>query len=125
MTQIIYRFEYPDGEGIYWHDDPEKRVGTFFEFDNRHPHPENDSLLGVITFSPDYYFGFLSIEQLRSWFYKDEFLVKLHEKGILISEYNCECCDVLEGHTQAMFIRGKSLDRMQYNILEYFELEVV
>ena len=128
-TQIVYRFEYPRGRGIY-HRDDRRSVADLFTMDlSRHPVPDCDSKLApMLSGMPDsefktYYFGFCSIEQLRNWFYSDELLKKLHAKGVVIAEYECRVADVLEGHTQAMFVRANSFGKEQYDILHYFKLE--
>jgi hypothetical protein len=68
----------------------------------------------------DYYFGFSSIDQLRSWIYKDDWLVGLHDIGMLLAVYICEDEDVLVGNTQAIF-KG-NVSKTQHSILEYFSI---
>lgn len=69
-----------------------------------------------------FHFGFNSMHQLRRWFYEDEILVKLHRKDVVLAEYQCHSKDVVEGHTQAIFIRENSVAKVQHNILHYFSL---
>ena len=98
-----------------------------------HPTPQRDSALidhfltkvedgsydrGYYTVPKDgvrgiynYHFGFKSIEQLRTWFFDDELLIKLRAKGIYLATYVVEAPDdiweeehvYIEGNSQVMF----------------------
>lgn len=132
--KTIYRIEDKEGYGMYRSG---RNLEYFFTSDReRHPQPHNDSLLcqefsiysnlyfnsdGVPTEESEYYFGFGSIQQLRNWIYKDDWLVELHNIGFMISEYTCEDNNAHVGYTQAVFIN--EVEYKQYSILEYFNLK--
>ena len=80
----------------------------------KHPPPYEDSkLYQSLLNSPDYdgfdyenllikyHFGFTSLEQLKAWFYNEDWLEWLDEQGFILSEFECD--DVPE-----MFIAGNS-----------------
>lgn len=124
---LVYRFEYEDGGGIYCGLPPEGCKKPCIDTDmERHPQPQEDSFLrGRLNFDDCrlFYFGFHSLVQLRSWFYKDEWLVHMADCGVVIAEYDMFYWDVVEGHSQTMFIRCNLIGKNQHNILKYFGLE--
>lgn len=89
----------------------------------RHPHPREDSVL----MSTDFYnlrdtsglnYGFISIEQLRSWLYKDAWLIGLDAAGYVLAIIESE--EVYVGSTQAVFLRPDEYPT--FSIKEYFNL---
>lgn len=130
--KTIYRIESAKGIGLYsYRKADEFAHGTLVD-EHRHPTPSDDSLLvaNVREYTCRNYFqiedhmrfGFCSLEQLRSWIYQDEWLVKLHKYGLKIAEYRLYSENVCEGNTQAIFDGGEVLHKKQYSILEYFGL---
>lgn len=96
---------------------------------DRHPTPWEDSLLRANIIAAGYsmtdiacemHYGFISIEQLRTWIYKDEWLKGLSDNGFILAEYRSE--EVFVGNTQAIFYRGPRRHR-KHNIKKYFNLE--
>lgn len=71
-----------------------------------------------------HFFGFGSIEQLRRWLYKDEWLIKLEEYGLVIAVYEVDDEDAMVGYTQAIFKRTGNDKKTQYNIKQFFNLGV-
>jgi hypothetical protein len=95
---------------------------------DKHPLPQADSLLWnkittyvsdnkSIDFS-DYYFGFTSPEQLRAWFYNDDWLEWLHNEGYILTEFECDDTPeiFMAGHTQAIAILDKITEVKQYSL---------
>lgn len=77
-------------EGLY---SSEYGLSSFpsYSTDCRHPLPEEDSGLGWDTIEyelgfakPKLYFGFGSIEQLKSWLYRDEWREHLSDYGFVV-----------------------------------------
>lgn len=121
----IFRFEYSDGSGIYFRNDG-KSLTDLMEFDFRHPNPYEDTpIFDRVGYGISRYtFGFSSLEQLRSWFYSDDLLKKFHCKDVVIAEYLCYAKDVVFGNAQTIFERNNSIGKTQYNIKDYFKLEM-
>lgn len=68
-----------------------------------------------------WWFCFDSISVVRSWIYRNEWLIELHNNGIVLSEYICFDSDVITGHTQSIL---KSYEKkFSYSILEYFNIQ--
>lgn len=94
---------------------------------DRHPSPESDSVLmqsgipgntwglGEISHLR---FGFASVDQLRSWLYKDEWLLGLHNHGYVLAIIETE--EAYIGSTQAVFLRPEVYETV--SIKEYFKL---
>lgn len=85
----IYRIELADGTGPY--------VGgvspaSFWYESARHPTPLDDPALGFRQSHQDdgWRFGFASPEQMRFWFYREEWRRELEEMGYMLSVYECE-----------------------------------
>ena len=77
----------------------------------RHPSPSEDSRLweGLKQKENDslpdlkqYLFGFSSIAQLRAWFFDDEVLRHLHEKGFVLVEFDCK---IVNGNSQVVSLK--------------------
>lgn len=119
----FYRIENDKGEGVYRAErgtlaSMNSTYLSFLDF-TRHPAPYKDSLLvenaphlfgddcfGFKTFRADQFiFGFVSLEQLRMWFYDDKILEMIGKEGFVIAEYESE--EVYTGHTQAVSDRTK------------------
>lgn len=116
----IYRLEVVPGNGIYnmsiyerfhpEHDSTYRKIldirqfmTDFFGNDSeRHPGPYADTLLcenlmrGHVDWTKlnkiieKHFFGFVSIEQFRMWFYNDDFLRKLAEFGVTLVCYKVD-----------------------------------
>lgn len=74
--------------------------------DDNHPPPTKDPLLKDHELIQknnfeNYYFGFKSLDQLKSWFSQTE-LQKLSELNYIIAEYTPE--SIIEGEKQLLFI---------------------
>lgn len=102
----IYRVENQHGTGMY-------HVWDRFalnENSERHPTPHHDSRLmqaGWEAFKARYYsdvyFGFSSLDQLRSWVYQDRWREELYSHGYNIHVYEAD--EALLGDTQAVFVK--------------------
>lgn len=142
---LIYRVERFDGTGPYvgQHELPEKILPSGFT--NEHPDPSDDSLLvdrinmqirreaeddehyrpvSMFSFIMDrgYFFGFNSQDQLRRWFYADEWLVKLDQNGFNLSVYEVPPQYVFVGHTQAVFLREKATQKYRVDLCDFFAI---
>lgn len=110
----FYRVE-KNGQGMFRYTvnpSMELRDKLSEDMDGRHPMPHDDSALvrnvarmegyvhGRQIFWTDYLYGFSSLEQLKSWIYKDEVRVGLHSLGFTIGVYEYDW--VAYGDTQAV-----------------------
>jgi hypothetical protein len=117
---IVYRLENIAGEGVY------ACASSCIEHDwNRHPMPIEDSLLMWNLDNSKYpiskcHFGFISLDQLRAWFYNDKWLTNVSEHGVLLSVYDVE--DVYIGNTQVVFVRGDVEPVERYDLVQFFKL---
>ena len=64
----------------------------------------------------EFKFGFADILQMREWVYRDDWIKRLHECGLVLVEYECEDWDVLEGYYQIVF---KNPVKSKMNFLNY------
>ena len=124
----IYRLEYdgPDGTGMYGYGPANgtchsssaavMALGDVYEeghegdaayIINRHPCPSEDPLLEHL-FDDDetdqqYFYGFGGLVSLLEWVCSDQWLVTLHNLGIILSVYNCPKSAIVHGQKQSMF----------------------
>jgi hypothetical protein len=97
----FYRVEHEEnGKGMHT-----SGASCQFQIDSgRHPLPKNDSLISdwyYENFTPDYFFAFASLEQMRAWVYSDAWVDHLHTEGFVINVYQTD--DGVHGHSQAIF----------------------
>lgn len=117
----VYRLEQEDGTGCYRGD-----LSLNVEHDIfRHPLPRDDSLLmdNLDENSKhfiDFHFGFASVDQLRTWFYNDEWIRKIAKNGNVLSVYEAE--EVYLGNTQVCFNRDTAKLIIRHDVLEFFKL---
>lgn len=118
---VIYRLETTSGIGVYRSD-----ARDFIKFDeSRHPAPCHDSLLMENLGGNrirHYHFGFISIAQLRSWFYRDECLRIMNKHRVVMSVYEAE--EVYIGNSQLVFNRKSAKLVSQNNLIDFFKLGV-
>lgn len=62
-------------------------------------------------------YGFTSIDQLRRWFYRDEWLHALHKKGFTLNVYAVAEEHFCQGHTQAGMV-GRPSVKQTISLLE-------
>ena len=82
-----------------------------FDLSGKHPRPVDDSQLmrsleavgRDCVYGP--FFGFISIEQFRTWVYKDEWLHSLDDEGYRISLMLANPRAVAVGFSQACIVR--------------------
>lgn len=110
QTYIFLRVENDNGEGPYTLGHCREVCIELGDSDllydtskfGRHPSPCDDSLFWESWIGIEgralYRFGFHYAHQYRSWFYNDEALAKLRERGFKLSVYAVDDCIV--GHTQ-------------------------
>lgn len=132
MTVTVYRIEHiENGNGPYnnskfdmadYHDSMDQI---------RHPTINNDSLLNYnwrnLRYSraahygwfEDWYFAFSSIEQMRAWFYQDEWLELLDDHGFVLREYEVEDMYFLQGNAQCMLKKEKALCFNEERLTKY------
>jgi hypothetical protein len=111
----FFRFQNSDFIGIY------AGTGGFYSFDQgrvditRHPTPTDDSALmeDYKTKFPlmggyrGYYFnyGFTSLEQLKSWIYKNSWIVQLYKNNFRVMVYEVPDDECVIGSTQMAVTR--------------------
>lgn len=132
MKITVYRIEhaestggmYVGGRGLY---DIAGSAGDDIYNNPRHPLPNEDSVLmasGIprnawgIKDLQRLHFGFASVEQLRNWLYKDQWLVGLHDAGYVLAIIETE--EAYIGSTQAVFLRPDVYEKV--SIKDYFKL---
>ncbi len=127
---LVYRIETEDGDGPYGGAEPKWGLNKPYCGD-RHPTPEDDSKLRdawikIVRdgFSSDWRFGFTSVDQMRAWFYEDDWLVAMHDIGLGLVVYGCSTDEVRLGHTQAVFERGRCDVVERHALTEYVSDEV-
>lgn len=123
----VFRLESKDGIGLY-------QCKCMFSDSTsdaaRHPAPWQDSLLvqNIEKYNEynkrmsEFFYGFVSTEQLLCWVYKNEWLIDMSKNGIVLSIYEVPDEYVLVGNTQAMFFREKATGKESHNICEFFGL---
>ena len=95
----------------------------------RHPMPRKDSKIVQECEKRDidadclndgeFRFGFLSINQLRSWFYNNDSLIELGKAGIILRIYSAPEENIIAGNTQCCF--SEKFHTLE-NIVEEIEL---
>lgn len=103
----IYRFETDDGRGPYKYDLQLIWNGNFNCDPSKCPTPERDERLApewnsVRHLSLHYKFGFISEDQVMSWFPTNTRRL-LIEAGIKLRIYHVDESDVIQGDTQCVF----------------------
>jgi hypothetical protein len=132
-TTTFYRIQNATGAGPYRSN---CLVVAGFTMDKwtgpRHPSPLQDSELtknfklkyirdtGYSMDLRPFLFGFSSIAQLRAWFFDDDVLKYLHEKGFTLVESNCE---IVAGNSQAMASKNsfEFSDKKESSLLSLLE----
>lgn len=107
--KLIYRIENKRGRGMYYNGDEGCQVRYMMQ-EERHPPPTSDvKLRGVwekLYWNGEHQFwqfGFNSLDQLRSWVYKQEWRWELHDAGFAVYAY--AATDYHLGDTQAIMIK--------------------
>lgn len=138
---LVYRIEDQEGGGLYRGDNSGSNPLRYDE--DRHPVPQNDSLLTYngqekmlrddvpefYTFSgwfenEGFIFGFANTDQLRSWIYNDEWLVKMERRGFRLAVFDIENEHVIVGNTQAIFKRDRAKDVAFFGPAAYFDIDI-
>lgn len=123
---IIYRLQDKYGDGIYTSNLPHDFTRDIQECNGRHPTPYEDDLFyrgwSNCENRESYLFGFTSIEQLRNWFYRDDWLI-LASRNFKLCEFAADPEFTIIGYTQAAFDGRKGVCVGEYNIIEYFNLK--
>lgn len=122
MTYEIYRLESPDGNGVY------RGSVEIYDCDHYKVHenltevhqaPQNDLVFGDWWACLDYmdqqdwYFGFVSIEQLLQWFHQPEWRRWLAAKKVKLVCYHISKKHVKFGERQVAFLRDRAV-RKEY-----------
>lgn len=105
QKRLIYRLQTRRGRGIY--QDACKTPPTNRA---RHPLPHEDCALrwGWRSHRYEWHFGFASLEQLRAWFYRDEWLTRLGRDGVVLTVWEVPERYVQIGNTQAIFVKRRA-----------------
>lgn len=122
VYRLVYRLEHTEtGAGVY------DFTSGVVEFDNiRHPLPHTDTKLQSSLYNKEIYvfyghhFGFSSIDQLRAWFYNDDWLYKLSLKGVVLSVYAAK--EYYGGNSQCVFKKATATLLGKHDLVEYFHL---
>lgn len=121
----VFRIEDERGAGMY-------RSGKSVIFsdicwpDRSHPSPWEDIPFGYSMRAYDrpdivhHRFGFASLEQLRRWIYKDEWLVELHHAGYRLSIYEVDPYNVIIGESQCAFLFHSHIGVEYHSISTFF-----
>lgn len=101
--RLVLRFEHAQGGGIY-------QSGPVIPYDSvRHPLPQADGGLQdwIHEHTPkereNFFFGFDSVYQARSWFYDWKVLVRLENYGAKLRVYAVPYWAVYVGYAQTVF----------------------
>ena len=114
-TRLIYRIETPAGVGAYaarvdWYGHDSDGPGPYDEV--RHPTPREDSALGWRDMPYDeqqkHHFGFASEDQMRAWFYRDEWMRAMNAVGLQLTVWEVSVEDSSVGNSQAVFRRDRA-----------------
>lgn len=123
---LIYRIQDKDALGLYNDSSRWRDYGFEPEDYSRHPLPGEDSKLvsnGYDNFCYRYsrsavFFGFVSVEQLKAWLYKDRWRQRLTDLGYLVYVFEVDDELACLGDTQAVFIRDKATLKETISLLE-------
>lgn len=108
-TLRVYRVQNSLGDGMY-----RASISSMMLEDVRHPEPYRDSALmdemevaGFCRGIPDcyFYYGFASIEQLKSWIYEEQWRWILDGSGYQVTVWEGPAA---HGDTQAVFVKSAS-----------------
>lgn len=139
----LFRIQDENDNGLYRINDGSGRNGYFMllpadfhagnEGNRQHPLPYEDSLLvsnrrkrealvGLSDCTGELRYAFNSIEQLRRWMYKDEWLECCDAIGLYVAVYEVPEDQVIVGHTQCCFNRlhAKRIKMLRCNELENY-----
>lgn len=103
-----------------------------FELETRHPSPPDDDDLRKDAIAKGYennwpsmgYYGFKSLEQFRTWVYKDEWLDRLHAEDYVISLWEFDDPRaILIGATQAIYNMYERHPKRTVSIHDYLQLD--
>ena len=133
MHSRMFRIQDACGKGSYRNKDwPGVEEISSWDSLNRHPMPQDDSKLreenkdlfmdswcGLVFNASRFIFGFSTIEQLRSWLYKDEWLENLFLSDFYLVELEG---DVRHGNTQACIDSRTMKVIATHSIAEFFNL---
>lgn len=107
----IYRVENDDGRGPYWdnpcvefNDKLFKALSSHNEDDEKHPTPCYDCF-SAPRLGPEIFCGFLSLQQVRDWFTKQERKL-LRDDGFKFKAFDIPKKFVWEGRKQCVFLRN-------------------
>ena len=68
--------------------------------------------------------GFANTDQLRSWIYKDEWLVQMERRGFRLAVFDIDNDHVVVGNTQAIFQRDRAKDVAFFGPASYFDIDI-
>lgn len=112
----IYRVEDAFGHGMYSSLISPSMGGK------RHPLPEDDCKLAQewakIKDKSSFFFGFISLEQLKLWIYKKSWRKELANEGFFVTVY--ESKNFFFGDTQAVFLKSeaKFIEKLSFHSLQ-------
>jgi hypothetical protein len=123
----LYRIEYLGGEGLYHEMNSVVAPYVVFGGDepDMHPGPAgNEHLMKEIAIRgktlTDYFFAFANVSDLLAWVPYRDWMVELHDFGLMLAVYECDQLDVIHTYRQSVFcgFYGK----LQYSLIDYFNL---
>ena len=117
--QRVYRLETTSGVGVYTARESNSLIQLVVckYFDSlRHPGPFTDKLLKSYFIEAVHSFGFISLEQLKDWFFDSTDRQLLASEGVICNEYEVEGKDFVAGEKQCIFIKenAKLLGRVDF-----------
>lgn len=112
----IYRLESVLGDGPY-------SLNLNLKIRDNQTNPENDFLISTIfnkynNNKKDWFFGFSSMDELKSWFNKDDLNYLIKEKKLKISEYYIDENFVIKGENQLIYKKeySKLKNKIKYKL---------
>lgn len=106
---LIYRIETREGKGVYHAVDT---AWDIYPGELKHPGPYADSGLteywDECTDKSAHHFGFRDKAQMRSWFYRDEWLAIAKNHGCILAVYDVQEGFYQVGHAQAVFRKDRA-----------------
>lgn len=104
---LIYRVQIPGTKVSLYHNNKMWDVKDEMQSSDRHPDPQQDAALSGPWFDltyderANYFFGFSTIEQLKSWIYRTSWRQRLDKADFRVVVY--DTAEYIIGDTQAVF----------------------
>jgi len=104
---LVYRIEDKNGRGPY--QGYNLNIPGFCTVEHPAPYTEASLKWKFLKNQESWYFGFDSLDQLKRWFYNQQWLETLHEAGLRITVWEVDTSYFRASKTQAVFLRKKAV----------------